>query len=74
MAVATSANSKKITKSDIEHKLREVAGDFDVQVDRAKPKLITGAVGVAVLALLLAYLIGRRGGKSSSAVVEIRRL
>ena len=74
MAVATSSNHKKITKSDIEQKLREVAGDLDVQVERAKPKLLTGAVGLAVLALLIAYLLGRRGGKSTSAVVEIRRL
>jgi hypothetical protein len=74
MAVATSATSKKITKDDIEAKLREIAGDIDVQVDKAKPKLIAGAVGLAVLALLVAYLLGRRGGKSKSAVVEIRRL
>jgi hypothetical protein len=74
MAVATSANSKRITKDDIEAKLREVAGDIDVQVDKAKPKLVTGAIGVAVVALLVAYLLGRRGGKSKSAVVEIRRL
>jgi hypothetical protein len=70
MAAAT----KKITRDDIEAKLREVAGDVDSQVEEAKPKLIAGAVGVALVALLIAYLLGRRGGKKRSAVVEIRRL
>jgi hypothetical protein len=74
MAPATVAPQKKITRDDIETKLRELAGDVDFQVDAAKPKLLAGAVGAAILALLIAYLLGRRGGKSRSAVVEIRRL
>lgn len=71
MAVAA---RKKITKDDIEAKLREIAGDVDVQVEAAKPKLVAGAVGAAVLALLIVYLLGRRSGKHKSATVEIRRL
>jgi len=70
MAVA----AQRITRDDIEAKLRQVAGDVDSGVESAKPKLISGAVGVAVLALLVAYLLGRRSGKHRSAVVEIRRL
>jgi hypothetical protein len=66
--------NKKITRADIELKLREVAGDVDTQVEAAKPKLLAGAVGAALVALLLAYLMGRRSGKHRSAVVEIRRL
>jgi hypothetical protein len=68
------APAKKITRADIETKLREVAGDVDSEVEAVKPKLIAGAVGAALVALLLAYLFGRRSGKSRSAVVEIRRL
>jgi hypothetical protein len=74
MAVATNTNQKKITRGDIESKLREVAGDFDSQVETAKPKLLAGAVGAAILVVLVAYLLGRRGGTKRSAVVEIRRL
>jgi hypothetical protein len=66
--------NKKITRADIELKLREVAGDVDTKVEAAKPKLLAGAVGAALVALLLAYLMGRRSGKHRSAVVEIRRL
>jgi hypothetical protein len=74
MAPATTAPPKKITPGDIEAKLRELAGDVDTQIEVAKPKVLAGAAGVAILALLLAYLLGRRGGKTRSAVVEIRRL
>jgi hypothetical protein len=70
MAVAV----KRITRDDIEAKLREVAGDVDSGVESAKPKVISAAVGVGVLALLVAFLLGRRSGKHRSAVVEIRRL
>jgi hypothetical protein len=70
MAVA----AKRITRDDIEAKLREVAGDVDSGVEAAKPKLITAGIAAAVLALLAAYLLGRRGGRHRSAVVEIRRL
>lgn len=70
MAVAP----KKITRDDIETKLREVAGDVDTKVDAAKPKLLAGAVAAGLAALLIAYLLGRRGGRHRSAQIEIRRL
>jgi hypothetical protein len=65
---------KKITRDDIEAKLREVAGDVDTQVEAAKPKLLTGAIAIGIAALLFAYLLGRRGGRNRSAQIEIRRL
>ena len=70
MAVAP----KRITRDDIETKLREVAGDVDTKVDAAKPKLVAGAVAAGLAALLIAYLLGRRGGRHRSAQIEIRRL
>jgi hypothetical protein len=74
MAATRTATNKKITPGDIEAKLREVAGDVDVQVEAAKPKLIAGAVAAGIAALLIAYLLGRRGGRNRSAQIEIRRL
>lgn len=74
MAATRTAPSKRITPGDIEAKLREVAGDVDVQVEAAKPKLIAGAVAAGIAALLIAYLLGRRGGRNRSAQIEIRRL
>jgi hypothetical protein len=74
MAATRTAPSKRITPGDIEAKLREVAGDVDIQVEAAKPKLIAGAVAAGIAALLIAYLLGRRGGRNRSAQIEIRRL
>jgi hypothetical protein len=74
MAATGTAPNKRITPGDIEAKLREVAGDVDIQVEAAKPKLIAGAVAAGIAALLIAYLLGRRGGRNRSAQIEIRRL
>ena len=63
----------RITRDDLEAKLRQVAGDLDDTVEEARPKLLTGAVAVGIVVVLLAYLLGRRGGRKRSAVVEIRR-
>jgi len=63
-----------ITRDDIERKLREVSGDLDEQVESARPKLVASAVGGVVLLVLVAYLLGRRGGRARSAVVEIRKV
>lgn len=64
----------RITRDDIEAKLRQVAGGVEDQVDQAKPTLVGAAAAGLLVAVLLAYLLGRRGGRKRSAVVEIRRL
>ena len=64
----------RITRDDLEAKLRQLAGGLDDSVQAAKPTVLGAAIGAAVLALLVAYLLGRRRGRSRSAVVEIRRL
>ena len=64
----------KITRDDIEAKLRQVAGDVDDQVEAARPAIVTGAVVAVVAVGVLAYLWGRHRGRRRSAVVEIRRL
>ena len=66
--------SSKITRDDLEAKLRQVVGEVDERVEEARPSIVTGVVvAVAVLAVV-AYLFGRRSGKMRSAVVEIRRV
>jgi len=68
------ARPAKITRDDLETKLREIAGEVDDRVDDAKPNIVAGAVVVVVVVALVAYLLGRRGGRLRSAVVEIRRV
>lgn len=64
----------RITRDDIEAKFREISGEVDDRVEAARPKLVAGAVTAVVVVAALAYLLGRRRGRSRSAVVEIRRL
>ena len=65
---------RKVTKADIEAKLRAIRGDVDETAEEVRPYLlIAGAVG-AVLLLGAAYLLGRRKGKKKTTVVEIRRV
>ena len=67
-------DGKRITRDDLEAKLRAMAGDVDDTVEQARPKLLAGAAAGALLALLVAYLLGRRSGRARSAVVEIRKV
>lgn len=66
--------STKITRDDLEAKLRQVVGEVDDRVEEARPRILTVAVVAVVAVAVVAYLFGRRSGKMRSAVVEIRRL
>jgi hypothetical protein len=68
------ATTARITRGDLETKLREVSGDASETVEAAKPQLLGGAAAALILALLVAYLLGRRRGRKRSAIVEIRRV
>lgn len=68
------ATTAKISRDDLEAKLREMSGGMDETVDAVRPKLISTAVAGVVLAVLVAYLLGRRRGRARSAVVEIRKV
>ncbi len=73
MAVPTTPKDR-ITRDDIEAKLRELEGDARDQVASARNTVIAAGVIAGVLLLLLAFLLGRRGGRERSTVVEIRRV
>jgi hypothetical protein len=63
----------RITRDDLERKLREISGDLEDEVESQKLKLLAGAViGVLVIAVL-AYLLGRRRARKP-VVVELRRV
>jgi hypothetical protein len=71
--VSTSTTAK-ITRADLETKLREVTGDVGDTVEAVKPRIFGGAAAGLLLALAVAYLLGRRRGRKRSAIVEIRRV
>ncbi len=65
---------RKITREDIEAKLRDIQGDIGERTEAAKVPAIAIAVGVAVVTIAAAYFFGRRKGKRRQTVLEIRRI
>jgi len=63
----------KVTKADIEQKLRNLQGDVEGKIASQRHKIIGAAAAVGALTIILAFLLGRRAGKKRNTVVEIRR-
>jgi len=57
-----------ITRDDLEASIREVSGDISDKADDAKPKLLGVAIGGGLLWLFIAYLLGKRVGKTKARV------
>jgi hypothetical protein len=74
MSMASRAGTARITRADLDAKLREVTGEATETVETVKPQLLGGAVAGLILMVVVAYLLGRRRGRKRSAVVEIRRV
>ncbi|HEX7097805.1 MAG TPA: LPXTG cell wall anchor domain-containing protein [Acidimicrobiia bacterium] len=62
----------KIQPSDIEAKAREIQDALDQTKESAQNTAVLAGVAV-FLFILVAFLVGRRRGKKSRAVVEIYR-
>ena len=71
---STAAKPQKVTRDDIESKLRELRGEVDERVEEVKVPAIAIAVGVAVVTVVAAYWFGKRRGKKRQTIVEIRRV
>jgi len=65
--------NRQITPDDIKSKLGDLQGEAREQVDGAKNQLIAVGTGVGLLLLVIAFMLGRRGGRRASAVIEVRR-
>ena len=64
----------KITRDDIESKLRELRGEVDKRTDAAKVPAAAIALGVVVAVIVVAYWLGQRRGRKRQMVLEIRRI
>ncbi|HTJ74872.1 MAG TPA: hypothetical protein VL337_05860 [Acidimicrobiales bacterium] len=73
MSVSPSTNGR-ITRGDIEAKLRQMRGEVDKTAEAAKVPIMAVAGGVAAAVVVLAFLLGKRRGRRKSTVVEIRRV
>ncbi len=64
----------KVTRADIEAKFREVQTGLTTGAEGAKSKLLVLGGGALLALVIVSFLLGRRGGKKRSTIVEIRRL
>jgi hypothetical protein len=67
------APTGQISRDDIKSKLTEIQGEATQQVESARNQIVATGALVAIALLILAFLLGRRGGKRSSAIIEVRR-
>jgi hypothetical protein len=63
-----------ITRSDLESKFRELSGEVEGAKQSAQSYAVAAGAVVVVVAVGIAYFLGKRKGRKKSAVVEIRRL
>jgi hypothetical protein len=68
-----SANGK-VTRDDLESKFRELRGEVDSTAENAKQYAVLAAGVGAVVLLGVVYLAGRRRGRKTTTVVEVKRL
>ncbi len=69
----TAPATGRVTRQDIENKLRQLRGDVDTAGEAAKG-IGSIAAGVAVVVVIaVAYFVGKKRGKRKSTVVEVRR-
>jgi hypothetical protein len=65
---------ERVTRDDIERKLREITGEVNDEVAEARHLAITAGIAAVVLVVVLAFLLGRRRGKKRTTIVEVRRI
>ena len=65
---------RPITRDDIEAKFRELEGEVDDRKEQAMNLAVVAGVVVVVAVVLVAFRLGRRGGRKRTTVVEIRRV
>lgn len=63
----------KISPADIEAKLREIQGEVDETAESAKGMVVAVGAAVAVGAIIVIFLLGKKRGGRKNTIVEVRR-
>ena len=63
-----------ISREDLDRGLRSVVGEIEERAESTARRLLPVAIGAGVAVIVVAYLLGKRIGKTKSTVVEIRRI
>lgn len=72
--MAQTAKTERISREDIEGKLRALQGEVQGKVEDRRSTVMVVAGGIGVILVIVFFLLGRRSGKRRSTVVEIRRV
>ena len=64
----------RVEISDIRSKLEEIRGEVNETTEQAKPTLTYAAVVGVVVLVGLAFVLGRKRGRTKSTWIEISRL
>jgi len=64
---------RKITKDDLEQRFKALQDDVTEITETKKTSITVLAVAGVAAGLLIAYLLGRRGGRRRRGIIEIRR-
>jgi hypothetical protein len=71
---ATTTADKRVTRDDIESKLRELQGEVDSGVERVKVPTMAVVAGVVAVTIIGVYFLGRRRGRRRQLILEIKRI
>ena len=63
----------RITKAELESKFRSLQDDLQGRASDKKQSIMAAAGLLGGVVVLVAYMLGRRGGRKRRSVVEIRR-
>ncbi|MBU6215771.1 MAG: hypothetical protein KGR17_04125 [Acidobacteria bacterium] len=73
MTQHASTTEPAIGRDDLKAKLTDIQGETREQVEGVRNQLLAAGVLVTLLVLVVAFVLGRRAGRRSSAVIEVRR-
>lgn len=67
------SSEARITKEDLESKFQSLQDDLQGRASDKRQSIMAAAAILGGVIVLIAYLLGRRGGRKRRSVVEIRR-
>lgn len=63
----------KISRDDIEAKFRQLTGGVEERAESVRDTAVTVGAVIAVTVVIAVFLFGRRHGRKSTTIVEVRR-
>jgi len=63
-----------VSKEDLRNTLQSFQDGLRGQVDDRRSLIVTTGIVLGVALVVMAYLLGRRGGRRRSTLVELRRI